>query len=116
MNVIKGGSLEFEITANAGKLSDVLEETKRRVQGFTDATAAGGEDMEDAFNKAAKTIESAWKDIDAMSNIHNAALSDLRKLYAQLGTEASKALQKEPPRETMSTDSLLNSKTPSVNK
>lgn len=54
MNKITGGSLEFEITANAGKLSDVLEETKRRIQGFSNATAAGGEDMEKAFENALK--------------------------------------------------------------
>jgi len=91
MNTIKGGALEFEITANAGKLSDVLEETKRRIQGFSDATAAGGEDMEKAFEQAAATIESAWRDIDAMSDIHNATLADLQKQYAQVGKEAGEA-------------------------
>ncbi len=94
MNKITGGSLEFEITANAGKLSDVLEETKRRIQGFSNATAAGGEDMEKAFEQAAATIESAWRDIDAMSDIHNATLADLQKQYAQLGKSASEAFMK----------------------
>jgi uncharacterized protein YifE (UPF0438 family) len=94
MNTIKGGSLEFEITANAGKLSDVLEETKRRIQGFSDATAAGGEDMEKAFKQAAATIESAWRDIDAMSDIHKAALADLQKQYAQVGKAAGEAFMR----------------------
>jgi hypothetical protein len=94
MNKITGGSLEFEITANAGKLSDVLEETKRRIQGFSNATAAGGEDMEKAFEQAAATIESAWRDIDAMSDIHNATLADLQKQYAQVGKSASDAFMK----------------------
>lgn len=94
MNTIKGGSLEFEITANAGKLSDVLEETKRRIQGFSDATAAGGEDMEKAFEQAAATIESAWRDIDAMSDIHKAALADLQKQYAQVGKAAGEAFMR----------------------
>ena len=91
MNKITGGSLEFEITANAGKLSDVLEETKRRIQGFSNATAAGGEDMEKAFEQAAATIERAWRDIDAMSDIHKAALADLQKQYAQVGKAAGEA-------------------------
>ena len=90
MTTIKGGSLEFEITAN-DKLSDVLEETKRRIQGFSNATAAGGEDMEKAFEQAAATIESAWRDIDAMSDIHNATLADLQKQYAQVGKAAGEA-------------------------
>lgn len=94
MNKITGGSLEFEITANADKLSDVLEETKRRIQGFSDATAAGGEDMEKAFEQAAATIESAWRDIDAMSDIHNAALADLQKQYAQVGKAAGEAFMR----------------------
>ena len=94
MNTIKGGSLEFEITANAGKLSDVLEETKRRIQGFSDATAAGGEDMEKAFEQAAATIERAWRDIDAMSDIHKAALADLQKQYAQVGKAAGEAFMR----------------------
>lgn len=94
MNKITGGSLEFEITANAGKLSDVLEETKRRIQGFSDATAAGGEDMEKAFEQAAATIESAWRDIDAMSDIHNATLADLQKQYAQVGKAAGEAFMR----------------------
>jgi hypothetical protein len=94
MNKITGGSLEFEITANAGKLSDVLEETKRRIQGFSNATAAGGEDMEKAFEQAAATIERAWRDIDAMSDIHNAALADLQKQYAQVGKAAGEAFMR----------------------
>jgi hypothetical protein len=94
MNKITGGSLEFEITANAGKLSDVLEETKRRIQGFSNATAAGGEDMEKAFEQAAATIESAWRDIDAMSDIHNATLAELQKQYTQVGKAAGEAFMR----------------------
>ena len=93
MNII-GGALEFEITANAGKLSDVLEETKRRIQGFSDATAAGGEDMEKSFEQAAESIKSAWNDIDVMSDINNAALKDLQIQYAQLGKAAGEAFMK----------------------
>lgn len=94
MNKITGGSLEFEITANDSKLSDVLEETKRRIQGFSAATAAGGEDMEKAFEQAAATIERAWRDIDAMSDIHKAALADLQKQYAQVGKAAGEAFMR----------------------
>ena len=38
---IKGGALEFDIIANNGQINSALEETKKRVQGFTDATVEG---------------------------------------------------------------------------
>ena len=50
---IKGGALEFDIIANNGQINSALAETKRRVQGFTDATVEGGERMEAAYREAA---------------------------------------------------------------
>lgn len=91
---IKGGALEFDIIANNGQINSALEETKKRVQGFSDATVEGGAKMEAAYNKAAATIETAWKDIDTITNTHTAAIADLEKEYSRLGEVAAQAFQK----------------------
>lgn len=91
---IKGGALEFDIIANNGQINSALEETKKRVKGFTDATVEGGDKMEAAYKKAAETIEAAWKDIDTMTNTHQGAIAELEKEYAKLGEAAVHAFQK----------------------
>lgn len=91
---IKGGALEFDIIANNGQINSALAETKRRVQGFTDATVEGGERMEAAYREAAAQIEAAFKDIDTMAAIHSNAIADLEKEYARLGEAAGAAFIK----------------------
>lgn len=91
---IKGGALEFDIIANNGQINSALEETKKRVKGFTDATVEGGDKMEAAYKKAAETIEAAWKDIDTMTDTHKGAIADLEKEYARLGEAADQSFQK----------------------
>ena len=91
---IKGGALEFDIIANNGQINSALAETKRRVQGFTDATVEGGERMEAAYREAAAQIEAAFKDIDTMAAIHSNAIADLEKEYARLGEAAGAAFMK----------------------
>lgn len=91
---IKGGALEFDIIANNGQINSALAETKRRVQGFTDATVEGGERMEAAYREAAAQIEAAFKDIDTMAAIHSNAIADLEKEYARLGEVAGAAFMK----------------------
>ncbi len=90
-NTIKGGALEFDIIANNGQINSALDETKKRVQGFTDATVEGGEKMELAFKDAAATIDRAFADIDAMAGVHQTAISSLEKEYAELGDAAAAA-------------------------
>lgn len=85
---IKGGALEFDIIANNGQINSALDETKRRIQEFTDATVEGGEQMEAAFKEIAAQIDAAFRDIDAMAATHSNAISDLKKEYARLGAEA----------------------------
>lgn len=85
---IKGGALEFDIIANNGQINSALDETKRRIQGFTDATVEGGEQMEAAFKEISAQIDAAFRDIDAMAATHSNAISDLKKEYARLGAEA----------------------------
>jgi hypothetical protein len=91
---IQGGALEFDIIANNGQLNSALEESKKRVQGFSDATVEGGERMEAAYNEAATSIEKAFKDIDSMANIHKEAINKLEKEYTELGEAAAAAFMK----------------------
>lgn len=91
---IRGGALEFDIIANNGQINSALAETKRRVQGFTDATVEGGDRMEAAYREAAAQIEAAFKDIDTMAAIHSNAIADLEKEYARLGEAAGAAFMK----------------------
>lgn len=91
---IKGGALEFDIIANNGQINSALAETKRRVQGFTDAIVEGGDRMEAAYREAAAQIEAAFKDIDTMAAIHSNAIADLEKEYARLGEAAGAAFMK----------------------
>lgn len=91
---IKGGALEFDIIANNGQINSALEETKKRVQGFSDATVEGGAKMEVAYQEAAATIEKAFKEIDVMAAIHSNAINDLEKEYTQLGKAAADAFMK----------------------
>lgn len=85
---MKTGSIEFDVVIETGMLNRSLDEAKRRIQGFTDATVEGGEQMEVAFKEAAAQIDAAFKDIDAMAATHSNAISDLKKEYARLGAEA----------------------------
>ncbi len=85
---IKGGALEFDIIANNGQINRALDEIKRRIQGFTNATVEGGEQMEAAFKEIAAQIDAAFRGIDAMAATHSNAISDLKKEYARLGAEA----------------------------
>jgi hypothetical protein len=88
---IKGGALEFDIIANNGQLNSALEESKKRVQGFSDATVEGGEKMELAYQEAAASIEKAFKDIDTMAGLHQGAINKLEKEYTELGEAAAAA-------------------------
>lgn len=91
---IQGGALEFDIIANNGQLNSALEESRKRVQGFSDATVEGGERMEAAYNEAAASIEKAFRDIDTMANIHKSEINKLEKEYTELGEVAAAAFKK----------------------
>ncbi len=91
---IKGGALEFDIIANNGQINKALEESKKRVQGFTDATVEGGQKMEAAYEEAAETIEKAFRDIDVMSNLHHSSIVQLENEYTRLGEAAGAAFMK----------------------
>lgn len=91
---MKAGSIEFDVIIETGMLNRSLDEAKRRIQGFTAATVEGGERLEAAYRDAAAQIETAFKDIDAMADIHSNAIAELEKEYARLGEAAGAAFMK----------------------
>jgi len=92
---IKGGALEFDIIANNGQINSALDETKKRVQGFTDATVEGGDKMEVAYNAAAKQIEMAFNQLDSAGSQHRKKITELEAEYKKLGTAAGGAYSKD---------------------
>jgi hypothetical protein len=91
---IHGGTLGIDVTLNNEQINRILEETKRRIQGFSDATAAGGAKMEAAYQSAAHSIEQGFKTIGNTININETAVANLQKKYNDLGTAAAEALMK----------------------
>jgi hypothetical protein len=91
---IQGGALEFDVLFNNGQIDRALEETKKRVQGFSDATAAGGAKMEAAYQSAARFIEQGFETIGSAISINETAVANLQKKYNELGTVAAEALMK----------------------
>lgn len=91
---IKGGALEFDVIANNQQINRALEETKKRVKGFTDATVLGGKEVDAAFNGMADSIEKAFQEIDRMNDIHSSAIKELQKEYDRLGQAANEAFMK----------------------
>ncbi|MDR1585380.1 MAG: hypothetical protein LBS07_04295 [Prevotellaceae bacterium] len=88
---IQGGTLDFEVLFNNGQIDRALEETKRRVQGFSDATAAGGNKMEAAYQSAARYITQGFDTIGNAISINETAIESLKKKYSELGVKANKA-------------------------
>jgi hypothetical protein len=91
---IQGGALEFDVLFNNGQIDRALEETKKRVQGFSDATAAGGEKMEAAYQSAARYIEQGFETIGNTIKINETAIAKLQKKYNDLGAAAAEAFMK----------------------
>lgn len=89
MNV-KGGALEFDIIANNGKMNSALEETKKRVKGFSDATVEGGKAIESMFDATADNL-----------NIQKRVVKELEFQYARLQKEIGKVAAGKPQQELL---------------
>lgn len=72
-------------------MNSAIEETLRRVQGLSDATVAGGKQMDKAFMQTADGIREALGQIGQACEIHETELAKLENQYEQLGKEASAA-------------------------
>ena len=91
---IAGGALEFDVLFNNGKINSALEETKKRIQGFSNATVAGGEKMEAAYQSAAQYIQKGFDTIGNAISINQTAIANLQKKYNDLGVAAGEAFMK----------------------
>jgi PHD/YefM family antitoxin component YafN of YafNO toxin-antitoxin module len=94
MAKIQGGTLEYEVLLNTEKINGMLEETKRRIQGFSDATVAGGAKMETAYQAAGQQIKQGFETVGNAMQINQTAIAELQKRYNELGNAAAAAFQK----------------------
>ncbi len=85
------GGLSFDITGNSDQLKAVLEETKKSIQTFTTEVERGGQGIDQAFNKAAATINEGFAQIDRIVDMNKASLTELRQEYDRLGQEIAAA-------------------------
>lgn len=88
---IDGGALSFKSVMENDQMNSAIEETLRRVQGLSDATVAGGKQMDKAFMQTTDGIREALGKIGQACEIHETELARLEAQYAQLGKEASAA-------------------------
>jgi chromosome segregation ATPase len=91
---IQGGALEFDILLNDGKINSALEETKKRMQGFSSSMTEGGAKMEAAYNDAAKQIEKGFQMTGTAIKINQQAIVALESKYKELGAAAGEAFAK----------------------
>lgn len=64
----EGGSLEFEALLNNQQLVEAIDEAERRVKGFSSATVAESEKIDDAFQVTADNIKIQKDVIDKLEN------------------------------------------------
>lgn len=88
---IDGGALSFKFVMENDQMNSAIEETLRRVQGLSDATVAGGKQMDKAFMQTTDGIREALGQIGQACEMHEAKISELESQYNQLGREASAA-------------------------
>jgi len=88
---ISGGSLSFKSVMDNGQMDGAIEETLRRVEGLTNATVRGGEQMDGAFKKTASQMLQALNALDAATVEHQNKISELEAKYQELGEKASVA-------------------------
>lgn len=88
---VDGGALSFKSIMENDQMDRALEETMRRVQGLSDATVAGGRQMDRSFMQTTEGIRDALGQIGQACEIHETKLGELTGQYVQLGQEASAA-------------------------
>ncbi len=90
---IDNGALSFKSELDNSQLNSAIGETLRRVQGLTDATVAGGQKMDTAFNATAESIRAALSQIGAACETHEKRIEELEAEYKKLGNDASAAFK-----------------------
>lgn len=74
---IEGGALEFESLLNNDKLDKAIEESRKRIQGFSEAVVGAGDTMDETTKEIVECIEVQEKVIQQLEE-------DVRMLDAQL--------------------------------
>ncbi len=90
---ISNGGLYFEADFDNSKLKAGVDETIRRIQGLSDASVKGGENMDEAFNKVASDINSAFEKIDMIVGEHKNSIKALEEEYRKIGLAAGTSLE-----------------------
>ena len=88
---IDNGALSFKSELDNTQLDSAIEETLRRLQGLTDATVAGGQRMDEAFDLTTQSIRDKIGEIVAACELHENAINDLESKYKELGRMAGEA-------------------------
>lgn len=91
MAEIDGGTLSFKSELDNDQIKQAIDETLARVQGLSDASVAGGAEMEKAFSQAAQNIRATIGQVNAACETHEQAIQELRAKYEQLGHDAGTA-------------------------
>lgn len=82
------GALHFESSLNNDGLNKAVEETKRRIQGFSDATVRGSEKVDNAFRITAENVK-------IQKNVIAQLEGELKKLNAEIDKMAPGKAQAE---------------------
>lgn len=91
MSNTDSGALSFKAIFDSQQLDRALDETIRRVQGLSQATAGEGLRMSQSFLQTSDRIRRALADIGKVCAMHEGELTRLRQQYTQLGKESSEA-------------------------
>lgn len=71
MAEIDGGSLSFKSILDNGQLNAAIDETLRRVQGFSDAVAGSGDVMDKTTQEIVERIEAQRKVVQDLENSYD---------------------------------------------
>lgn len=91
MAEIDGGALSFKSVMDNDQLNSAIDETLRRVQGFSDAVVGSGEVMDKTTQEWVSQIRSALGQIGDACIEHEQALDRLGQEYDRLGNEMERA-------------------------
>lgn len=91
MAEIDGGSLSFKSVMDNDQLNSAIDETLRRVQGFSDAVVGSGDVMDKTTNEMIVQVRSALGQIGDACIEHEQALDRLGQEYDRLGNEMERA-------------------------
>ncbi len=85
MAEIDGGALSFKSVLDNDQLNSAINETLRRVQGFSDAVVGSGETFDSTSQKMLGDVRTMLQQIGAACESHEQAIDSLKAQYDSLG-------------------------------